>query len=73
MKSAFKLDSFDLRIIEAVQDVARITKRALADKVGLSATPCWLRLRKLEEAGIVTGYHARIANRKISPIAQVIM
>ncbi|WP_139974197.1 MULTISPECIES: Lrp/AsnC family transcriptional regulator [Brucella/Ochrobactrum group] len=73
MKAALKLDSVDLRILEAVQENARITKLALAEKVGLSATPCWLRLRKLEEAGVVTGYHARIAYRKIAPIAHVIV
>ena len=73
MKAALKLDAVDLRILEAVQENARITKLALAEKVGLSATPCWLRLRKLEEAGIVTGYHARIAYRKIAPIANVIV
>lgn len=73
MKAALKLDAVDLRILEAVQENARITKLALAEKVGLSATPCWLRLRKLEEAGIVTGYHARIAYRKIAPIAHVIV
>ncbi|KAB2767211.1 Lrp/AsnC family transcriptional regulator [Brucella anthropi] len=73
MKAALKLDAVDLRILEAVQENARITKLALAEKVGLSATPCWLRLRKLEEAGIVTGYHARIAYRKIAPTAHVIV
>lgn len=73
MKASLKLDAVDLRILEAVQENARITKLALAEKVGLSATPCWLRLRKLEEAGIVTGYHARIAYRKIAPIAHVIV
>lgn len=73
MKAALKLDAVDLRILEAVQENARITKLALAEKSGLSATPCWLRLRKLEEAGIVTGYHARIAYRKIAPIAHVIV
>ena len=73
MKSAPKLDAVDLRILEAVQQNARITKLALAEKVGLSPTPCWLRLRKLEDAGIVTGYHARIAYRKIAPIAHVIV
>ncbi|MBA8841477.1 Lrp/AsnC family transcriptional regulator [Ochrobactrum sp. RH2CCR150] len=73
MKPAPKFDSFDLRILGAVQENARITKLALAEKVGLSATPCWLRLRKLEEAGIVTGYHARIAYRKIVPIEHVIV
>ncbi|OYR11430.1 Lrp/AsnC family transcriptional regulator [Brucella thiophenivorans] len=73
MKSALKLDAVDLRILEAVQENARITKIALAEKVGLSPTPCWLRLRKLEEAGIVTGYHARIAHRKIAAIAHVMV
>ena len=73
MKAAHKLDSVDLRILEAVQENARITKLALAEKVGLSPTPCWLRLRKLEEAGIVTGYHASIAWRKIAPIAHVMV
>ncbi len=73
MKAALKLDAVDLRILGAVQENARITKLALADKVGLSATPCWLRLRKLEEAGVVTGYHAHIAYRKIAPIAHVIV
>lgn len=73
MKSAVKLDAVDLRILEAVQQNARITKLALAEQVGLSPTPCWLRLRKLEEAGIVTGYHARIAYRKIAPVAHVMV
>lgn len=73
MKSALKLDAVDLRILEAVQENARITKIALAEKVGLSPTPCWLRLRKLEEVGVVTGYHARIAFRKIAPIAHIMV
>jgi Lrp/AsnC family transcriptional regulator of ectoine degradation len=73
MKSALKLDAVDLRILDAVQENAKITKLALAEKVGLSPTPCWLRLRKLEEAGIVTGYHAHIAYRKVAPIAHVIV
>ena len=73
MKSALKLDAVDLRILEAVQENARITKIALAEKVGLSPIPCWLRLRKLEEAGVVIGYHARIAFRKIAPIAHIMV
>lgn len=73
MKLAMKLDNIDLRILKAVQENGRITKMALAEKVGLSPTPCWLRLRKLEEAGIVTGYHAHIELRKIVPIAHVMV
>lgn len=68
-----KLDPIDLRILDAVQREGRITKLALAERVGLSPTPCWLRLRKLEKAGIITGYHARIAPRKIAPVTSVIM
>lgn len=68
-----KLDAIDLRILEAIQENGRITKLALADKAGLSPTPCWLRLRKLEKAGIVAGYHARVAVRKIAPVASVMM
>lgn len=68
-----KLDAIDLRILEAIQENGRITKLALAEKAGLSPTPCWLRLRKLEKAGIVSGYHARIAVRRIAPLASVLM
>lgn len=70
---AMKLDPVDLRILEAIQQDGRITKLALAEKIGLSPTPCWLRLRKLEQAGIVTGYHARLNPRAVAPIATVMM
>jgi Lrp/AsnC family transcriptional regulator of ectoine degradation len=68
-----KLDPIDLKILEAVQRDGRITKLALADKVGLSPTPCWTRLRKLEKAGLIAGYHARINLRTVAPIAVVMM
>jgi Lrp/AsnC family transcriptional regulator of ectoine degradation len=68
-----RLDRIDLRILDAVQRDGRITKLALAEKVGLSPTPCWMRLRKLERAGLITGYHARLALRSIAPIATVLV
>ncbi len=68
-----KLDAIDLRILDAVQRDGRITKLKLAEVVGLSPTPCWLRLRKLEQAGIIAGYHARLAPRRVAPIATVIV
>lgn len=68
-----KLDAIDLRILESIQENGRITKLALAEKAGLSPTPCWLRLRRLEKAGIVTGYHARLAVRRVAPVASVMM
>jgi len=68
-----KLDPIDLKILDAIQRDGRITKLALAEQVGLSPTPCWMRLRKLEKAGIVSGYHARIAMRVVAPVATVLM
>ncbi|BCH28211.1 AsnC family transcriptional regulator [Mesorhizobium sp. L-8-10] len=68
-----RLDPIDLKILDAIQRDGRITKLALAEKVGLSPTPCWMRLRKLEKAGIVAGYHARIAMRHVAPVTTVLM
>jgi Lrp/AsnC family transcriptional regulator, regulator of ectoine-degradation genes len=68
-----RLDAIDLKILEAVQRDGRITKLRLAEEVGLSPTPCWLRLRKLESAGLIAGYHARLAPRRLMPVATVIM
>jgi Lrp/AsnC family transcriptional regulator, regulator of ectoine-degradation genes len=68
-----KLDAVDLRILDAIQRDGRITKLALAEKAGLSPTPCWMRLQKLEKSGIVSGYHAHLNLRKIAPVATVLM
>jgi len=73
LMTAAKLDTIDLKILDAIQRDGRITKLALAEQVGLSPTPCWMRLRKLEKAGIVSGYHARIAMRVVAPVATVLM
>lgn len=73
LMAALKLDQIDLKILDVVQRDGRITKLALADKVGLSPTPCWMRLRKLEKAGIVSGYHAKVAMRAVAPVATVLM
>jgi Lrp/AsnC family transcriptional regulator, regulator of ectoine-degradation genes len=68
-----KLDGIDLKILAAVQRDGRITKLKLAEMVGLSPTPCWLRLRKLEQTGIILGYHARLSPRRIAPFATVLV
>jgi Lrp/AsnC family transcriptional regulator of ectoine degradation len=68
-----KLDAIDLRILDAIQRDGRITKLALAEKVGLSPTPCWVRLQKLEKAGVVSGYHAHLNLRRVAPVATVLM
>jgi Lrp/AsnC family transcriptional regulator len=49
------LDEFDKKILRAVQREPDISIQQLADGVGLSHTPCWRRLKKLEDAGIIVG------------------
>ena len=55
-----KLDAFDIKILAALQRNGRMTKLKLAEEINLSPSPCWERLRRLEEAGIIRGYHAEI-------------
>ena len=59
------IDKFDLRILEELQNDGRLTNAELAQRVGLSAAPCWRRVRALEEAGYIKGYHAEIDRHKI--------
>lgn len=70
---AVPLDAIDLKILDAIQRDGRITKLKLAEKAGLSPTPCWMRLDRLEKAGVITGYHARVALRTVAPVATVLM
>lgn len=55
-----KLDQIDRNILRHLQENARITNAELAEKVGLSPTPCLRRLRRLESDGIIRGYHTEI-------------
>jgi Lrp/AsnC family transcriptional regulator, leucine-responsive regulatory protein len=56
-----ELDFVDHQILDALQQDARLSVTELSKRVNLSATPCTLRMRKLEQAGIIKGYHARVA------------
>ncbi|WP_413872023.1 Lrp/AsnC family transcriptional regulator [Albidovulum sp.] len=62
-----RLDQRDIAILRVLAAEGRISKTDLADRVGLSATPCWERLRRLEKAGLIEGYRAEIALRKLGP------
>jgi DNA-binding Lrp family transcriptional regulator len=59
------LDKFDLAILGELQADARLTNAELAQRVGLSAAPCWRRVRALEEEGFIKGYHAEIDRHRI--------
>lgn len=60
-----KLDRYDRRILEVLQEEGRISNQDLADRIGLSPSPCLRRMRALEEAGIVTGYRAMLDPAKL--------
>ncbi len=53
-----KLDRIDLRILRDLQDQGRMTNVELARRAGISAPPCLRRVRALEKAGYIRGYHA---------------
>ena len=55
-----RLDQIDLKILQGLQDNGRITNVELAKSVGISAPPCLRRVRALEEAGFIKGFHAEL-------------
>ena len=59
------IDKFDLAILQELQANARLTNAELASRVGLSPAPCWRRVRALEAAGYIKGYHAEIDRQRI--------
>lgn len=63
--AAMKLDRIDVNILAQLQRNARITNINLANAVSLSPSPCLLRVKRLEEAGYITSYNARIDLAKL--------
>ncbi len=55
-----KFDSYDIKILATLQRDGRITKLKLAEAIGLSPSPCWERMRRLQDAGLIRGFHADI-------------
>ena len=70
-KVAQNLDRLDISILDALQHDGRITNRELAKAVSLSPSPSWRRLRALEEAGLIRGYHAEVDARELGFEVQV--
>jgi DNA-binding Lrp family transcriptional regulator len=63
--ASVELDAIDLKILRELQRDGRMTNVELADRVGISAPPCLRRVRKLEEADIIEGYHAMLNAPKL--------
>lgn len=53
-----EIDEIDRKILKILQDDGRLSNAELAERVSLSASPCWKRLRRLESAGVIRGYQA---------------
>jgi len=60
-----QLDGFDRRILEALQAEGRISNQELAERIGLSPSPCLRRVRALEESGLIAGYRAILDATKL--------
>ena len=71
MNGGLKLDDRDLKILTVLSSEGRLPKADLARRVNLTPTPLWDRLKRLEDAGIIRGYHAEIALAKIAPHVQI--
>ncbi|AHM04341.1 Leucine-responsive regulatory protein [Roseibacterium elongatum DSM 19469] len=66
-----KLDPIDRKILAELQQDGRMTNVELAKRVGISAPPCLRRVRTLEEAGFIRGYHADVDPRQLGFEVQV--
>ncbi|MEQ4616858.1 MAG: Lrp/AsnC family transcriptional regulator [Corticimicrobacter sp.] len=71
MSVPIKLDRLDLRILSQLQQNGRMTNVVLADAVGLSASPCLIRVKRLEKAGYIEGYSAQINLNKLGDVLTV--
>ena len=66
-----RLDRLDIRILSHLQRNGRATNVDLADAVGLSPSPCLIRVKRLEKAGYVTGYGAHVQLEKLGDLQVV--
>lgn len=68
-----ELDNFDIAILGVLRDDARASLQDISGKVGLSTTPCWNRIKKMESEGVIQGYTVRIDQSAIGFTETVIV
>ena len=68
-----KLDKFDLAILAALQHDARISLQELSSQVGLTSSPCWARIKRMEEDGVIEGYTVHVNAAKVGLADTVIV
>lgn len=68
---AMKLDSYERKILALLQQDCSLSAAEIAEKVGLSTTPCWRRIQRLRESGVIARQVALVDRRKIGLNAQI--
>ena len=58
-------DKTDAKILEILQKDSRSTTQEIADQIGMSASPCWRRIKRLEDEKLIRGYGAQLDRKKI--------
>jgi len=67
------LDAIDRRILDRLQKSGRLSNADLAEQVGLSSSPCWRRVKALEDAGVIKGYAAQVDAKSVGLSVNVFM
>lgn len=73
MEQEIKLDKFDRAILRALQRNARASLQEVSDEVGLTTSPCWTRIKRLEESGVIEGYTVKVNAGKVGRPEQLIV
>ncbi len=68
-----KVDKFDLAILKVLQENARASLQVISERVGLSSTPCWARIKRMESEGVIQGYTVRVDPASIGLAETVIV
>lgn len=58
-------NAYSLKILEALQEDSRMTVQQISERVGLSTTPCWKRIKEMEVQGVITGYTVQVDRKKV--------
>lgn len=66
-----QLDKFDLAILRALRRNARASLQELSKEVGLSSSPCWARIKRMEETGVIEGYTIKVSAERLGVPEQV--
>ncbi|MEP3234045.1 MAG: Lrp/AsnC family transcriptional regulator [Hyphomicrobiales bacterium] len=61
----FEIDATNAHILDLLQQDGRMTNAKLAEQLQMTETPCWRRLKRLEEMGVIEGYQANVNRRKL--------